>query len=498
MKQTEWKIIYSAYTGIAEKAINLLSKEGGKYLIRNSGLLRLHVLPCEKESEYTESKNAFFVSCINDSPLIQKYVDIKEVPENGYLVKVIKNPSDETGRFVILTAHTQQELFYSVVSFLDDYIYKYAPNDSHQYRPDLIFDGIGNHFSGVTEQLLPECCYTEVPEFKTRSIFTWGHSINNYKAYIDNMARLKLNELIIWNDFIPLNISNIIDYAHLYGIKVILGYSWGWREIPTNDDITAENIEKVQNMVIKKYKDEYSLTNCDGIYFQTFTEAGADKYVNGKPLARYAIDMINSISKELKKITPGLRLLFGLHSFTVKDHLDIISELDKDVEIYWENLGGTYPFNYGTSVNGHVEEYEKTNEFLKKVLELRGGTGSTIVFKSIMMLDWSPGNFIVQRGPYIMGENAEVITEHDRACRTSSWRQFAADWIKNGNDAAKVVKLIKDNKKDNSGVCIAGTLTLDAGICLPVAIYAQMFRNPSPDYADILHTVTRRECVRFE
>ena len=114
------------------------------------------------------------------------------------------------------------------------------------------------------------------------------------------------------------------------------------------------------------------------------------------------------------------------------------------------------------------------------------------------MLDWAPGNFIVQRGPYIMGENAEVITEHDRACRTSSWRQFAADWIKNGNDAAKVVKLIKDNKKDNSGVCIAGTLTLDAGICLPVAIYAQMFRNPSPDYADILHTVTRRECVRFE
>ena len=45
------------------------------------------------------------------------------------------------------------------------------------------------------------------------------------------MARQKFNELVLWNDYIPVNIEDIIDYAHSYGIKVVLGYSWGWKEI---------------------------------------------------------------------------------------------------------------------------------------------------------------------------------------------------------------------------------------------------------------------------
>ena len=55
--------------------------------------------------------------------------------------------------------------------------------------------------------------YSEVPDHKRRSIFTWGHPINDYRNYIENMARLKLNQLIIWNDFVPINAKEIIDYA---------------------------------------------------------------------------------------------------------------------------------------------------------------------------------------------------------------------------------------------------------------------------------------------
>jgi hypothetical protein len=40
---------------------------------------------------------------------------------------------------------------------------------------------------------------------------------------------LKLNQLIIWNDYMPLNVEEIIDYAHSYGIEVIFGYAWGWK-----------------------------------------------------------------------------------------------------------------------------------------------------------------------------------------------------------------------------------------------------------------------------
>ena len=49
MKQTDWKIIYTKYEGITKKAIHLLSKEAGKFLIRIPNVYQLFVLPCEKE-----------------------------------------------------------------------------------------------------------------------------------------------------------------------------------------------------------------------------------------------------------------------------------------------------------------------------------------------------------------------------------------------------------------------------------------------------------------
>ena len=103
----------------------------------------------------------------------------------------------------------------------------------------------------IFNEPLPECSYTETTDNKTRSIFTWGHSTNDYRSYIDNMARLKFNEIVFWNDYIPLNIDEIIDYAHSYGIKIILGYSWGWREIGNSTgSISSEDIEKVKKMKI--------------------------------------------------------------------------------------------------------------------------------------------------------------------------------------------------------------------------------------------------------
>ena len=60
MKQTEWKIVYHKYEGMEKRAIELLSKEAGKYIIREEGVYTLYVLPCEKEGKAIE-KNAIVV-----------------------------------------------------------------------------------------------------------------------------------------------------------------------------------------------------------------------------------------------------------------------------------------------------------------------------------------------------------------------------------------------------------------------------------------------------
>ena len=481
MKQKEWKIIYTKYEGVTKRTISFLSKEAGRMIIREPNVYSIHVLPCEREG-CEVSKNAFFVGCYNDSPTIQKFVSHNEVPADGFLVKVVENPDDKDGRFVILTAHTDTELFYAAVSFIDDYITEHAPMHGGVLpMPDLAFDSplaIGS--------------YAETPDNKTRSIFTWGHSFNDYRAYIDNMARMKFNELIVWNDYLPINIGDIIDYAHSYGIRLLIGYSWGWREIsPKADKIPRESLDALRDKIVSHYKNIYEPTGCDGIYFQAFTER-KEQVIDGVPIARIVTELINETAKEIFEISPNVRLEWGLHATSVKEWLSEIARLDTRIGILWEDCG-EFPYSYNSYINDE-ESYKETLEFTKKMLELRGGVGVGLVFKGVMMLDWH--KFAMQRGPFVMGENHKDIAAHDRYIRANAWREFSANWLKSGDKVAQMIKFIKENKLGDVNMCLAGTF--DGGIYLPVALCAQMYRSCDGDFTDILRKVTRRSCITVD
>ena len=481
MKQNDWKIIYSGnYSGITKRAINLISKEAGRLIIREEMVYCIYVLPCEREG-CAISKNAFFIGLYDESETIRKFVSPDEVLEGGFAVKVVRNPDDEEGSFVFLTARSELELFYAAVSFLDDYVHRYAPQGGANVMPDLIFD-----------HPLKETHYSEVPDHKTRSIFTWGHSINNYREYIDNMARVKLNELIIWNDYIPVNIDEIIDYAHSYGIRVVLGYSWGWREIGNKvTEITDQTINDLKELIVRTYREKYAPVKCDGIYFQSFTERNEES-VGGKLISEMVTEMVNDVARELWKITPDLRLIFGLHASSVRNRLAEIAKVDPQIEILWEDCG-SFPFNYSSNAPKE-EEFNETLAFVKEILNLRGGKGVGFAFKSIMMLDWT--KVVRQTGPYVMGENAPSVADHDRRVRAASWRRYAANWMTNGTYAHKMMEFIRENQLTDTTMCIAGTF--DGGIYLPFALYAQMFRKNAPTYAPVLNSVAKRTCIRVD
>ena len=480
MKQTDWKIIYNNYSGREKKAINLLSKEAGRFLIREEMVYSIYVLPCEKEG-CEVSKNAFFIGLYNESETIRKFVAEEEVPEDGFFVKVMRNPADEEGSFVLLTAKNEMQLFYAATSFLDDYIPNYAIRNGGICRTELIFDAP-----------LKECSYSKTPDHKIRSIFTWGHSTNDFRAYIDNMARLRLNELIIWNDHIPVNIEDVVEYAHSYGISVVLGYSWGWREVGNKaTEITDETIENLKKLVIDTYRNNYAPVKCDGIYFQSFTER-KEESVNGKLISQLVTDMVNDIAEELWKITPSLRLIFGLHASSVRNRLDEIAGVNPKIEILWEDCG-EFPFDYITWVRSE-EKFEQTLSFVKQILELRGGKGVGFAFKGIMMLDWTKK--VGQHGRYVMGENAPEIAEHDRRMRSNAWRKFSSDWLANGQYAQRMLKFINENQITDTTMCIAGTL--DGGIYFPMAMYANMFCDAGNEYSDVVKLVSGMPRVRFE
>ena len=119
-----WKIIYSDYSGVQKKAVDLIYKEVGALILRDTGKYTLHVLTCEKSETSTVDKNVIIIGRYDDNKLIADYIDRSEIPENGYVVKVTKSTDDSSLNAVIITALTSREVFYGAVDFIDNYLPK--------------------------------------------------------------------------------------------------------------------------------------------------------------------------------------------------------------------------------------------------------------------------------------------------------------------------------------------------------------------------------------
>lgn len=486
-KETTWKIIFTKYEGLLIKAIELINSEIGKLLIREEGKYTLHVLPLEQERKETSiAKNAFLIGCIQDSEQIRRYVSEEEIPSGGYVMKVIDNPENEEYSFVIFTAKEAKYIYYAVATFLDQYAISCAPDIGGLKFKRRLFD-----------EKLKNRTISFAPKTKTRSVFSWGHVINDYRTYIANMARIGLNQLILWNDFKPINAQEIVEYAHEYGIEVIWGYAWGWRvgchEIKSIDDAYLKELKKE---VLSIYERDYANVG-DGIYFQSFTELNSDT-IGGRVVAEVVTDFVNDVVGELLSKYPNLRIQFGLHANSVHERLEPISHIDKRVEIIWEN-GGVFPFNAGTvrveDEETYEKQFQKTLDFTKKILKLRGENAPTgITFKGFLKTDWS--QFVYQSGPFILGKNSAEIQMHDQRLRKEAWRAFSADWLKQGEYARRFCEFIHKEAISDVNFSMAGLF--DGGIYLPQAICSEIFMNSDRSYEEIVKAALDKDCVVLE
>ena len=478
MQKRNWKIVYSAYTGIQKRAIELIYKEMGALILRDKGRYTIHVLACEKEEQATIDKNAVVIGLYNENEIIRKHITADEIKEDGYVVKVMDNPENTDLKLVLITANTEAALFYGAVDFVDDYFALAAPKHGGLFLVDNVFE----------EQ---ETCYyvSIAPAIKTRSVFTWGTPINDYRNYIDNMARLKLNQLIIWNDFVPLNADEIVDYAHSYGIQVIWGFAWGWSRQCVNTDLN--NLDALAESVLKDYKDNYKNLKGDGIYFQSFTETWEGKTdIEGKSIAETVVGFVNNIAGKILEEKPNLSIQFGLHAMSVKDKLEFIEKTDKRVEIMWEDCG-TFPYHYDPEIKDQ-KAYADTLEFTDKILNLRDKGKVSMLIKGFMTLDWVGDNFVHQAGPYILGDAKRSLIEHDKQILAPIWRRFQTGWIENGKYAYDVISRISTARSDVT-LGMAGQFA--GGLWFAQALCAQMLFEANITYEENLHKVLNRRSV---
>lgn len=438
-----------------------------KWFIVHNGNIEALKLVFAAVSEY------IVISCISQNELTEEikksgcliYIGVKnmlDVPKGGYRIKAYKNEfGNDT---VILDGDGYVNELYSAVDFKNKYMVKALNADVHM--PIYYFNDIFNCD-------MPEYDESFVPYIKERSLWTWGYVIYDYKGYIDNMLRLKLNMLIIWNDYPPENASELIEYAHKKGVKIIWGFSWGWSTKCNLDNIA--DLDKLTDDIINEYESRYAHLGGDGIYFQTFTETNEEKF-GDIVIADAAVKLVNQTSDKLLKKYPNLHIQFGLHATSVKEKLEYIKNVDSRVTILWEDCGA-FPYDY---IPKRIKNFDETADFTGKIKNLRE-SGFGVLFKGMTALDWS--SFEHQPGYFVIGEYDKAFTDKKLIEKKKIWKYVQAYWLSNAKYVKEIVEMLDS---DTLVSALVEDGLFDEKIWYPVALYAEILWNPKRKTEDIL------------
>ncbi|MBR5752282.1 MAG: hypothetical protein IKX84_07815 [Clostridia bacterium] len=442
-------------SGVSEEQIRFALKE--LHAVMGS---YAHGQPSAKA--YEDGMNAVCLSVRKDS-----------VPANGYRVK-IEEPSGGRQR-VFIDGSDPEALTCGVMDFCHRCLPRAAV--SHTTADPYYFRAL------FEKDFLPPEEYDSAPRIPKRGLWTWGRAVYDWHGYLENMARLRLNELILWNDFAPLNGQDIVSYAHELGIRVIWGYAWGW-----DTAMRLDTSEEAAQRIIDKYEEEYSDLGGDGIYFQSFTETSRET-LDGVLIAEAVTEFVNRTAAKLLQRHPGLRLQFGLHADSVKNRLEAIAKVDPRIEIIWENCGG-FPYHASPGVIGDTVN---TKAFTEKLLALRPGAATGAVLKSMIQLNWPA--FTHQAGPERLGCADEKTIQARFKDVRRIWRYISAEWLDHGEMCRDVLRLYA-RKEDTAVYCLVEDGLFEREIPLPAALYAALAWNWDQDWRTLVRETVLHGQIR--
>ncbi len=380
---------------------------------------------------------------------------------------------------VIIEGYDDAGVLYGAIDFYNKYILEYE-------RPDTDKCWL----SGSETEGLPRFECSSSPSVKERGLWTWGHVIYDYRGYIDNMMKLKMNSVIIWNDFAPANAREIVNYAHSRNIRVIWGFSWLW---DTNcGSVDIKHLEGHAETIFSKYEAEYADLGADGIYFQTFTEL-SDDHIDGVMVAKAAADFVNETVARFYAKYPSLEIQFGLHAPSVKNRLEFIKTVDSRVRIVWEDCGA-FPFDYNPN---DVEGFNETKSFVGKIVQLRGAAEKFgAVTKGLVKLDWA--SFEHAQGAYYVGVSSEYMKRNRVERKKMIWRYIQSGWLAHSDKAQEMVReMCRAKNGDLSIYALVEDGMFEQNIMYPVALYSEMLWDCECEPEQLVQKVALRNYVTF-
>lgn len=412
-----WTLLHGSYDGVEQFAVNELQR-----MVQRNLPYVLEVLSCSNTPD--PKRNLLLMGTAANNPKIAELCQkgLLELPKRaqGYTLACMKSPWQTDVRLIVIAGADAAGVLYGVEEF--------NKRLAVLFTQDLRPGELRNRFDAM-----PDFRATDAPVIENRGLWTWGYVIYDYRRYIDNMARLKMNRLTVWNDVPPVNCRQFIEHAHSRGIKVILGYSWGYalaKLDPTNPD----HQRRIKEEVLANFEKQYKTLGMDGIYFQNFTEQSNTR-IGGKSIAAIACDWVNDMARAILEKQPGLRLEWGLHASSIQENYGDLKNLDPRVAIVWEDAGGM-PYSYDPEASEAAVKAAReatvpdaTIEYSKKLAAIRPGSEFAVCAKGWSQLRWPTES--EPHGSYVIGERTHEFVANRLRERQPRWDYVNAKWIAN-------------------------------------------------------------------
>ena len=478
---TRWHLIYGSYNGVEQFALDELQRMAQRYLP--------YVVEIRHAAEALDSDaNHILIGTLANNPrlaeLQQRSAFKAPTQPQGYSAACFKSPWNAARKVVAIGGTDAAGVLYGVIDF-NRRLANVTPDDPKDMRQAV--DNIA------------EFSVQEHPLIENRGIWSWGYVIYDYRRFIDNMARLKMNRLCFWNDVPPVNCQEIIDYAHSRGIKVVLGFSWGY-DLDTLDPTSSSDRQVVKEDVLCQIAQYYQHLTMDAIYFQCFTETDK-KEIGGKPIAVIARDWVNDIAGAVLTRYPEMKIEWGLHASSIMENYTDLEGLDSRVVIVWEDAG-VIPYSYDPVTTNSdlpvmLNSPTATREYSKKLATFRDHSEFAMVAKGWIQMRWRTES--EHHGPFIMGERAASFTRNRCRERQPRWDFVNNLWLQNYPEALRFFHEVRDCASSKMTVlALIDDGLFEEKIQFSAALFAEMIWNPHRSEKELLQQATNPYYAQIE
>ncbi len=436
---------------------------------------------CTDPAEITPKDHVIYIGTTGSNPVLLQLAERGAYrpteKREGYSIRV-SPAADRPGMTdIILQGADPTGVLYAVYEFEHAYL-----DDKLKYE--------GYHFEDRFRPFVDPC-----PEFETaaspgivnRGLWSWGHKIYDYRAYLDNMARCRLNMLVMWNDLVPVNAKELLEYAHLNGIRVIWGFTCAWGEDITVDPLDPAEAERWGKRVLDIYEREYAPLGGDGVYFQCFTESN-NLCIKDVPVAKLATDWINHMVGVLHAAHPELYIQFGIHASSIRENLGMMSTLSPHTTPMWEDCGG-FPFHY----DPRQGDIPQTLAYSRRLIEMAKPNGRFgVVLKGFTVLPWKA--FEHYKGNILAGKTDAVYRKRALEDRRFYWRFCEPYWINHAPELKAFCTAVADaGFADSTVTALVEDGLFEEELSPSVGIYAELLWDPQADIPAVIEKIYHSE-----